>query len=500
MVVKILLINPPIISTFSHSVSWGEPLGLAYIAGVVEACPRHEVEVLDAMGLATTFPKHPDGTLFGLSVEEILDRLKATSFDAIGITVTKMFDDVKQTINLIRNIKEAFPHIPIIAGGPEVTLEWQTYMELGTVDYLVLGEGEDAIIRLLDFLDGVAPIEDLTGVCYRKNGETIKTAPSPSVDSTNLPWPARHLFPMENYFRFKPPSRYQRVATILTSRACPFNCAFCSTIEVWGRKWRGRPAKDIVDEMEHLIKEYGAEEIHIVDDNFLVDRKRAEEILDLIIERKLNVAFHCVAGLMIWLLSNDLLVKLQKAGWHSIQAQLESGNPKTLEYIDKHIDISKARDLVKFAHPLGLRVVTNVILGFFFEDQSDIDESIRVAESIGFDRVDYILAQPKEGTRMYRDWVEAGLIKDGENVPMPTKTLHFTGPELAKIQSEAQLLNTRNYRKRVFSIKGLFTYLIPMYLLHPGNIWVHVRQKSNVIKKQLRRSLGGAKQVSPAAE
>ena len=481
---KILLINPPIISKFSIALSWGEPLGLAYVAAAVEASERHEVEVLDAMGLATTFPEYPDGTLFGLSVDEILQRLHEVSFDAIGITVTKMYDDITQTIDLIKKIKDLFPHIPFIAGGPDVTLAWKTYMERGVIDYIILGEGEEAIVKLLDHLEGHLPIEDVTGLCYRKDGEIVRTQPSPQVDIATLPWPARHLFPMENYFRFRPGGRRPPVATILTSRACPFSCAFCSTIEVWGRKWRGRTAKDVVDEIEHLVKNYGVREIHINDDNFLVDRKRTEEIIDLIIERRLNIAVHCVAGLMIWLLSKDLLKRLKKAGWYSIQAQLESGNPKTLEYIDKHIDISKARELVGVAHSLGLRVNSNVILGFYFEDQSDIDKSIQVAESIGFDRVDYILAEPKEGTRMYNDCIEAGLIKAGEVATLPFDTLHFKGVGLAAIQENANKLNAQNTRKRLYDPSSFFSYLLPMYVYKEGLVWEHVRLKSRAIARK----------------
>lgn len=202
--------------------------------------------------------------------------MKATSFDAIGITITKMYDDNNQIVRLCSLIKEAFPDKPFIAGGPDVTLDWPIYMKLKTIDYIVVGEGETTIVKLLDYLEGNTPLAEVRGLAYCDEGSSVKFIPQgPPVEIEEIPWPARHHFPMENYFRLKPQGLRKRSAALLTSRACPYSCAFCSTIEVWGRKWRGRTAKDVVDEIEHLVETYDVKEIVIFDDNFLVDRKRA---------------------------------------------------------------------------------------------------------------------------------------------------------------------------------------------------------------------------------
>ena len=490
---KILLINPPLITNLGVGMSYGEPLGLAYIAAAIETSGRHGVEVLDAMGLATQFSRHGECIVYGISQDEVLERMRRTSFDAIGISVVKMYNEVHQIPALCALIKSEYPDIPLIAGGPEITLECASYMGLGSIDFAVLGEGEKTIVNLLDYLDGNGKIENIQGISYREDGQ-VKTIPQGTpADISALPWPARHLFPMENYLHNKPMSRRKRVASILTSRACPFSCAFCSSIEIWGRKWRGRPAKDVVDEIEHLVTVYGVREIHIYDDNFLVDRKRAEEIADGIIERKLDIALHIVAGLMMWLLSADLMKKMKKAGLFSVQVQLESGNSDTLKYIDKHIDISKAKGLVDAAHSLGLRVTTNVIIGFYFEDQAAIDESIRVAESIGFNAVEYILAEPKPRTRMYDDCVKAGIIKNGEPVIMPVDTIHFKGHELVAIRANAQQNNMRNRMKRILMPKEIFSYFIPMYIYNPGNtLWLMqriFRKCRHVLAQSTRRLL-----------
>lgn len=490
---KILLVNPSLITKASNSlsISYGEPLGLAYVAASVEAAGRHEVEVLDAMGLATEFSRQGELIVYGLSHDEILQRMRQTSFEAIGVTITRLYDDADQKPRLLARIKEEFPGVPLIVGGPDVTLEWASYMALDAVDYAVLGEGETTIVLLLDYLDGRGGRGDIKGICYRENGQVKMVPRGPAVKIASIPWPARHLFPMENYFRVKSPGGEGRSAAILTSRACPYSCAFCSTIEVWGRKWRGRPAKDVVDEIEHLVKNFRVSEVVVFDDNFLVDKKRAVAIADDIIARRLNIEIIVAPGLMINLFDADLLRKLKKAGLSVVQMQLESGNQKTLEYIDKHIDISKAKEIVAAAHAVGLRVYTNVLLGFFFEDRNDIEESIRVAESIGYDGVDYMLAEPKPKTRMYDDWVKAGIFKDGDPARMPVDTLHFKGHELAAILETAQRNNMRYRSRRLFRLETWYGYLFPKYILNPSNAVKRSRRIVHGVARRFRRILHG---------
>jgi anaerobic magnesium-protoporphyrin IX monomethyl ester cyclase len=411
--------------------------------------------------------------------------MQATSFDAIGISITRMYNEVDQLLDLLKLIKQNFPNTFVIVGGPDVTLEWPMYMGLGTIDYALLGEGEVSLVRLLDFLDGRGGFDEIKGICYRDKGQTRMVPQGPPVDIVKIAWPARHLFPMENYFR----NKGHRAASILTSRACPFSCAFCSTIEVWGRKWRGRPAKDVVDEIEHLVNTYGVKQVEICDDNFLVDRKRAEEIADGIVERKIQLNLIVNAGMMIHLLSVDLLKKYRKAGLLALTMQLESGNVETLKYIDKHIDINKAKELVSAAHALGLEVNTNVILGFYFEDKNDIDVSIRVAESIGFDAINYILAEPKPRTRMYKDCVKAGVIKEGAPVVMPVDTLHFKGHELEAIRDSAQRDSIRNYSRKILNPKKWDRFLLRKYIYHPRNFLPLLPQPVYILLRGMRRTL-----------
>lgn len=491
---KILLINPPYYSNWSAALSYGEPLGLAYLAAAIQKDAKHEVEILDAIGMCRPNLGGGPGWI-GLSVPEVLARMSRASFDAIGVTLTNWSgDDATEEINaFLSTLKRAHPRVPLIIGGPEVTLEWETYSRNADVDYLVLGDGEKTILDLLDALSsGNGAIQKVPGIVYRDtwSGEVIKTRPQPPIDSLDsLPLPARHLLPMENYFRYRPAKYYlrPRAASMLTSRACPYDCAFCNLIAIQGRTWKARSPKSVVDEMSYLVERYGVQEFHIQDSNFMVKKDRVEAICDEIIRRKLDINILVQPGLQVSLLTKDLVLKLKKAGLYILCAQVESGNHKTVKYIEgdkynrgKPIDLNHARDIMKYANSVGLWTQTNIIIGFQFESREDIEESIRVAETLHVDQINYVHLQVLPHTRVWNDYSKAGLIPEripGKKIPFenPVSTSHISTAEIMKIEERAN----RNHKvRRTLSLLNPVTFATEMFpkLKHPDQIRYFLRR------------------------
>jgi len=438
--VKILLVNPTYYSFEGLASSYGEPLGLAYIAAAIEEDGKHEVEIVDSVGLSTEFEKIGEKTRMGLPDDKLLDLIAQKSFDVVGISlIPTMYAD--QILTFIGQLKKRFPDKTIIVGGAHATLEWKACLESGLVDFVVLGEGEETIVELLDTLSGKKDIKKVYGLVYKdKNGGFCKTPERKPLDIEKIPWPALHLLPMENYFRLRPDYFYIRspAVSILTSRACPYNCVFCSTKLFWGRKWRGRSAKSVVNEIEYRIEKYGAREFLIQDDNFLANPIRAEVICDEIIKRKLNIKWRIPPGVGVWLLSERLLKKMRDSGLYMLRPQTESGSFKTLEYINKPINLDQVKKIVKCANRLGIWVQTNIIIGFYFETKEDIQQSIRFAESVGFDSVEYVIAIPYSHTKMHEDYLRNGLITKDVPLKPAYDIKHFSADEIVKIRNEAQ--------------------------------------------------------------
>ena len=446
------MINPSYTTECSWSLSYSEPLGLAYIAAAIEKDARHQVEILDCIGLEHDFPKSSNNNRVGLEEDIVFDLLRQKKFDVIGITLVKMFSDEKQIYNFIGKLKREYPEKPIICGGPDATLEWESYMKTGNIDFIVLGEGEGTIIELLEVLSGKGSLKNVLGLVFQdKEGSIIRNNLRDPLDINTIPWPARHLLPMRNYLHYRAKAYYRRnpAATILTSKGCPYKCLFCSAKIIWGNKWRGRSPIDIIDEMEYLIHIYGVREFLIQDDNFMVNPKRVEAICDEIMKRKLLISWQVVPGLAIWLLNKDLLLKLKDSGFYALCAQIETGNKKTKQYIKKNISFDHAREIMHYANKIGLWTQTNIIIGFYFETKEDILESIRTAESFHIDNINYVFARPYPHTEMYRDYLEQNIIGPDDTYIEPLETPHLTREELIVLRKKAQ---RNHYLIRFFQI------------------------------------------------
>jgi magnesium-protoporphyrin IX monomethyl ester (oxidative) cyclase len=448
---KIVLINPPFATKASLIMSFGEPLGLAYVAAAIEQNPRHDVAVLDGVGLSNHFDNFDGDQLnwVGISHQDVINKLKSISFDAIGITMSKMHNVDNRVPDLIRLIKQEYPAIPIIAGGPEITLRWDHYANNTDISYLVIGEGEATIIDLLDALSGARDIASVKGIVWRDDrGISVKAEPQEIIDVETIPWPARHLLPMETYIKYRPGSLYP-AATILTSRACPFNCVFCSSVEIWGRQWRGRSAESVVDEIEFMVRQYGVKDIRIHDDNFCVQKKRVYRICDLIIERKLDILFNVVPGIMASIVDIPLLEKLRQAGLESLTIQLESGDRSVQDYISKKIDMERMHLIVSRAQELGMSVMTNVLLGFPIDTLQTMTNSVEKAIDIGFDFIGFYFVQPIANTRVRRDFVSHGIMSAEEIVTLPLRTVSCMPADVAAVRKWAI---TEFYRRKMATI------------------------------------------------
>ena len=474
---KILLINPNFVTYIDEDYAtdmnlgfvYSEPLGLAYIAAVVEQSERHFVEVLDCIGLGADMNIVNEGNQLrkGISDDELDHQLSIRSFDCIGITLVQEHINVERTIKLLfAHLKDLFPDIPIILGGPTATIESEFLIQDPNVDVIVKHEGEGTIIELLDCLENGGNLSKVAGIVYKGlEGDTRVTPDRPPYPIDELPFPARHLLPIEKYKKKRAKLSWSGTPalTIYTSRACPFSCNFCNLHVVWGKKWRARSAKLVVDEMQHIVETYGVNRILVEDSNFGTKKKRVEDICNEIIRRGLKIDWYAEPGYMLQLLDEKLLTKLRTAGMYSLTAQVESGLPKTLQWIKKPLDLNHARKMIKIANRLGMIVSSNIIIGFKDETRDDVEESIRTSEDLHLDSIGYLTPMPMKKTSLREEYLREGLIDDipVEDLDFPVKSHHMTSEEIGHMLDQANK-NHRNIRlKQLLSPTGIFFELLP---------------------------------------
>ena len=413
MSVQVTLINPPQIFSKSQVASGvTPPLGVGYLAAfLIEKKVR--VNIIDALGEAPESIKvfRKDTYLRGLTFDEIIERIDS---DSKLVGISNLFTFAYPAVSdLCQAIFERYPDKKIILGGPHPSAMYETILKtLPAVQYVALGEGEESLYRLALHLDGKLGMDDLTGVAFRdEEGKVIRLESAKRIDNLNqerVPYPARHLLPMENYINAQEshgPST-GRWTSILSSRGCPYGCTFCESRRT---KWIGRAATDVVNEMEHCMKEYSITEFHFEDDMMTANKNRTIEICDEIIRRKLNIKWQTPNGIRASLTDDEMLAKMKASGCVHVTVAPESGSPRTLkEIINKgaDFDLDQLKNCGAMAHKLGIKVAAFFIIGLPGETLEDIEMTIRYGRELakaGVDEAAFSLFIPLPGTPLWSE-------------------------------------------------------------------------------------------------
>jgi len=430
---KIMLIQPPVtrpkdFSAKATRVSIFFPLGIAYLGAVLEKTGRYEVRILDA--LCEGDAEEPillnggEKLRYGLSDEEIAERIREFAPDVVGCSC--LFSMMQQDmVNVCRIAKTMDPGIATVTGGTHAgSIAEDILTGYDDVDFVVVGEAETTFLDFLSALEAGTGFSDLNGFAFRENG-TVKVMPKTEYieDLDSIPFPARHLFNMDRYFDLATAhglgNKGSRFTQMVTSRGCPCRCTFCGLGSHWGSRQRMRSPKNVLDEMEYLVKEYGINEIHLEDENFTAKKRRAIEICDGIIERKLKIRWHPTSGTAVYSLDEELLEKMSASGCYSLTLGIESGNQNVITTLmNKPVNLKKVPGIVRKIRQLGMDVRAFFIIGYPGETRETIAQTIEFAKTLELDWVYFSLFSPLPKTKIYDTCIEKGYIKEGDFDPM----------------------------------------------------------------------------------
>lgn len=300
----------------------------------------------------------------------------------------------KISLKLAESIKNRFPAIKVIFGGPEATGNPLDYIHYRFIDFVIVGEGEKSLCGILKNL----PLERIKGALYKKNGQTIFNKKTALTDIESLPFPAFNKVQLSQYY--SPIKKCKNISSIITSRGCPYSCIFC--FNHLGRKWRPRSPQSVVDEMQWQIKNFGVREFIVYDDNFSLDLQRAEEICDLILQKGLNIYLQFQNGLRCDHLTKELLIKMKRAGCWLVAVAPETGSEKTLKLIKKNQKLEKVNEVVQWCKEIGIATYSFFMLGFPWETKEDILATIRFAQKLDTDLVQFSRVTPFPNTELAR--------------------------------------------------------------------------------------------------
>ena len=456
---RVCLVNPPRV----HPKGWGKPTvyqpwTIAYVAAVLEQ--NHKVHIIDVPTEGWRNLEQIDETKYrvGLTAKQIANRIKQWSPDLVGINIP-FSGWSKGAFEVANIVKEIDNEIVTFLDGLHPTARPVDCLSDSNIDYVVRGEGEYTISELVDTLENrnSKDLHDIQGIGFIENKETIITPPRPEILNLDcLPFPARHLLPMEAYFEAvkENPIRgviNKRWAIMITSRGCPHECIFCSNHIVMGRKWRPRSPENVVEELEQLIKNYRIKQLDFYDDNMTLKKDRVMQICNLIKERGLDIEWYVPTGVRADTLDEELLIKMKRSGCRGLRIAPESGVQRVVnQVIKKNQDLKKVENAVILANKVGIKLGVFFILGMIGETKEEIKETINFAyklRRLGAKNFHFSIATPLYGTELYEQAISGNFLKDGFNdealgaaEPL-IETPEFTTNDIRELCIEANLVN-----------------------------------------------------------
>ncbi|GBF33438.1 Fe-S oxidoreductase [Desulfocucumis palustris] len=267
---------------------------------------------------------------------------------------------------------------------------------------------------------------------------------------------------------------------IHTSRGCPFNCVFCCTAANHGKKMRYMSPGRVKHEVENMINKYGIKRLAIDDDQFLLDRERAKEILRQI--AGFNIAVEVASGLSVAFIDNEVARLLKKAGLEIAYLAIESGSERVLrEIIAKPLQVEQIETAVKALRDNGLLIHVNVIIGFPGETEEDRALSLKLMEEMGFEWNYIYIATPMMGSRLYDMCVEKNYIDRSQvfdEAHLYNCVIRAPGIDPDYINKKAYMMNlevnfVKNYRMRIGDFETAAGYFKNVVDKYPHQAFAH---------------------------
>lgn len=389
----IVWVSPPISSKEIYGVTFeGEsktpPLNIATLAAIT--CQNgFRTEIIDAEFL-------------GMSAQKTAEQILGKDFKYVAITAVTM--SIHKAVELARLIKKENKEAIILVGGVHMTaLPIETMRRSPELDIGVIGEGDETITELLNVLEGGGDLSPVKGLVFRRNGNLVVTEDRPPLKELDkLPMPAWDMLPdLKNYFR-GPTYCLDKLpmGLLITSRGCPSHCNFCDR-SVTGNVFRAHSAHYVMQMIREQYHKYGIRGMHIIDSNFILNKKRVRDICTLLKEEKLDFSWSCLAR--VNLVTPEILGLMKEAGCWRIDYGLESGSQSVLNTINKGITLEQSKQAVKWAKEAGLRVRGFFMLGNPTDTPETIRQTIDFAKSLDIDMFHFTFYSCFPGSTMYKD-------------------------------------------------------------------------------------------------
>ncbi len=427
---KVVLVQPP---NLQRSGDWKKmkvsrpPINLALLASYLRQF-GHEPFIYDL-------------DWFEGSVDEMGRLILSQNPEIVGFTC--LTPRIEVTLLIAAKIKELNPKLKIVIGGAHVNAVKEKALYTKDIDYAIYGEAEEALIELLKAVEVNDGFEKVQNLIYRKNGKVIMNPIRPFIQNLDeLPFPAWDLLNLPDY---KDPAIFNGIHMgVMTTRGCAWNCIFCSSGVIWGRRVRFRSAENVADELQYIVEKLKVTSVMFYDDTFTLDKKRFLKICEEIVKRKLNLRYYC--QLRVDTIDDEVANGLAASGCITAALGIESGDEEILKTLKKGIKKSQAYKAVTALKSAGVPILASYIIGSPGDTHESIRKTFEFAKELDTDQAKFMICTPFPGTELFRMAVEKGLLSGN---PTPAECSGITyyqhvAANLSKVSDEELLSYQRD--------------------------------------------------------
>ncbi len=410
--------------------------------------------------------------------------------DIVGISAlfSLVYDSVQYFFDMV---KEADRSVITVAGGTCATNDYRKLLkETGTLDAICYSEGEKPFLRLVDAEDAFELLNNDVAWVTRKSLAEDRVPTADYIHNLDdIPFID---YALVDYRRFKPAVDFNAFSdqkndapdsvylSIHTTRGCPFNCIFCAANALHGKKMRYMSSQNVIENIADMVDQYGLTHLTIEDDQFLIDKKRAKEILRGIYSLRPKIEV-CISAVTVSFVDEEIAALMKQIGIDKLNLAVEHGSEYVLkQIIEKPFSMKQLEDAVAALKKCDISPSFLIVTGLPGEREEDRDETVRLIKELGVDWTIFHTATPFKGSRLYDICMENGYVTEAEINNTDMKHAVINTPEMSSeyITEKTYLMNLElnfvyNYRMRIGDLETALIWLNEVVRKYPEHAFAH---------------------------
>ena len=346
------------------------------------------------------------------SEEELIEKIKKEKPDFVGFRA--ITPNRRILIPILQKIRQSLPDALLMVGGPYVS-DKNTDEFIETVaDIFFMGEGEQSLLEVIKRVLDNKDYSDISGIALNKKEHYVDSKPvfqfgrMDLLEFEQLGFPDYNIINFSQYYKnYNWGYSRNKYALIESTRGCPYSCTYCHVI--FGKKTRYRSPESVVNEIKKLQKEQGITDLFFTDDIFNIDKHRATEIFDKIINEKIKVRIQFPNGLRGDIMTEEFVDKMVEAGTISVAYAVETPSPRMQKYMKKNVQLDKLKKIIDYTASKGIMVRLFFMYGFPTETEDDVNYTLEYIKQFKNVVIPYFFAlKYYKDTEMYQQAVTEG--------------------------------------------------------------------------------------------